>query len=65
MECVIEDLGLIEYEKAWKIQDKYVAEIAAGTRPPTLLLLTQSPDMDRVKQEIMSAFGEVFGYEMN
>ena len=39
MECVVEDLGLIEYEKAWKIQDKYAVEIAAGTRPPTLLLL--------------------------
>lgn len=33
------DLGLIEYEPAWKLQDEYAAEIAAGTRPPTLLLL--------------------------
>ena len=33
------DLGLIEYERAWKLQDEYAAEIAAGTRPPTLLLL--------------------------
>jgi lipoyl(octanoyl) transferase len=33
------DLGLIEYETAWKFQDSYAAEIAAGTRPPTLLLL--------------------------
>jgi lipoyl(octanoyl) transferase len=39
MECVVEDLGLIEYQKAWKLQDKYAAEIAAGTRPPALLLL--------------------------
>jgi lipoyl(octanoyl) transferase len=39
MEYVVEDLGLIEYEKAWKLQDEYAAEIAAGTRPPTLLLL--------------------------
>ncbi len=36
---VVEDLGLIEYERAWKLQDEYAAEIAAGTRPPTLLLL--------------------------
>jgi len=36
---VIEDLGLIEYEKAWKLQDEYATEIAAGKRPPTLLLL--------------------------
>ncbi|MDL1909676.1 lipoyl(octanoyl) transferase [Chloroflexi bacterium CFX6] len=33
------DLGLIEYESAWKLQDQYAAEIAAGKRPPTLLLL--------------------------
>jgi len=39
MKCAIEDLGLIEYEKAWKLQDEYAAEIAAGKRPPTLLLL--------------------------
>lgn len=36
---VIEDLGLIDYALAWKLQDEYAAEIAAGTRPPTLLLL--------------------------
>ena len=39
MECEVLDLGLIEYEVAWKLQDKYAAEIAEGTRPPTLLLL--------------------------
>jgi lipoyl(octanoyl) transferase len=39
MECVVEDLGLIDYQKAWKLQDQYAAEIAAGTRSPTLLLL--------------------------
>jgi lipoyl(octanoyl) transferase len=33
------DLGIIEYEAAWKLQDEYAAEIAAGKRPPTLLLL--------------------------
>jgi lipoyl(octanoyl) transferase len=33
------DLGLIEYEAAWKLQDQYAAEIAEGKRPPTLLLL--------------------------
>ena len=39
MKCVIEDLGLVDYEPAWKLQDKYAAEIATGARPPTLLLL--------------------------
>jgi lipoyl(octanoyl) transferase len=39
MELDILDLGLIEYERAWKLQDEYAAEIAAGRRPPTLLLL--------------------------
>jgi lipoate-protein ligase B len=35
----VQDLGLIEYERAWKMQDEYAGEIAAGRRPPTLLLL--------------------------
>ena len=33
------DLGLMEYERAWKLQDEYAREIAEGKRPPTLLLL--------------------------
>lgn len=33
------DLGLIEYERAWKLQDDYAAEIAERRRQPTLLLL--------------------------
>lgn len=39
MSIEILDLGLIDYERAWKLQDEYAAEIAKGTRPPTLLLL--------------------------
>jgi lipoyl(octanoyl) transferase len=39
MDCEILDLGLIEYETAWKLQDQYAAEIAEGKRLPTLLLL--------------------------
>jgi lipoyl(octanoyl) transferase len=35
----LQDLGLIEYESAWKLQDEYASEIAAGKRAPTLLLL--------------------------
>ncbi len=33
------DLGLIEYETAWNLQNEYAAEIAQGKRPATLLLL--------------------------
>jgi lipoyl(octanoyl) transferase len=33
------DLGLIEYERAWKLQDEFAREISEGKRPPTLLLL--------------------------
>jgi len=33
------DLGLIEYERAWKLQDEYARQIAEGKRAPTLLLL--------------------------
>ena len=39
MNFAVEELGLIEYETAWKLQDQYAAEIAQGRRPPTLLLL--------------------------
>lgn len=39
MKLDIIDLGLIEYERAWKLQDEYAAEIAVGKCPPTLLLL--------------------------
>ena len=39
MDCEVLDLGLIEYERAWKLQDEYAREIAEGKRPPTLLLL--------------------------
>jgi len=39
MKFFVEDLGLVEYETAWKLQDQYAAEIAAEKRTPTLLLL--------------------------
>ncbi len=39
MRCEVLDLGLLEYERAWKLQDEYAREIAEGQRPPTLLLL--------------------------
>jgi lipoate-protein ligase B len=39
MDCEVLDLGLVEYERAWKLQDQYATEIAEGKRPPTLLLL--------------------------
>jgi lipoate-protein ligase B len=33
------DLGLVEYEAAWDLQNQYAEEVAQGERPPTLLLL--------------------------
>ncbi len=36
---LVHDLGLIEYTRAWQLQDEYAAEIANGRRWPTLLLL--------------------------
>ena len=33
------DLGLVEYERAWKLQEEFAREIAEGKRPPTLMLL--------------------------
>lgn len=37
--CEFAFLGRIEYAAAWKLQDTLAADIAAGRRPPTLLLL--------------------------
>ncbi len=39
MRCELQDLGLIDYEEAWRLQEKYAAQIAAGDRSPSLLLL--------------------------
>ena len=39
MDCEVLDLGLIEYERAWKLQEEYAREIGEGKRPPTLLLV--------------------------
>jgi lipoyl(octanoyl) transferase len=43
MRLDVRDLGLMEYEAAWKLQEEYARQIAAGQRPPTLLLLEHPP----------------------
>ena len=37
MDCEVLDLGLIEYEAAWKLQDEYAAEIADGGAPNVIV----------------------------
>ena len=37
--CEVHKLGLVDYQQAWDLQNHYAAEIAAGKRAPTLLLL--------------------------
>ena len=39
MICHVCDLGLLEYQQAWDLQNKFAAEIARSERPDTLLLL--------------------------
>jgi lipoate-protein ligase B len=39
MICHVHDLGLMEYQQAWDLQNRFAAEIARGERPPTLLLV--------------------------
>jgi lipoate-protein ligase B len=39
MNLEVLDLGLIEYEQAWKLQEEYAREIAEEKRAPTLLLV--------------------------
>jgi lipoyl(octanoyl) transferase len=37
--CEVLQLGMVAYEKAWRLQEKLASEIAAEERPATLLLL--------------------------
>ncbi|GAB4521728.1 MAG: lipoyl(octanoyl) transferase LipB [Anaerolineales bacterium] len=37
--CRVHRLGCVPYQQAWDLQKAWAAEIAAGTRPPSLLLL--------------------------
>jgi len=37
--CLVQFLGRLPYEQAWKLQDELAAQIAAGQQLPTLLLL--------------------------
>lgn len=37
--CNVHWLGRVPYEQAWRLQEQLAREIAAGVRPPTLLLL--------------------------
>lgn len=37
--CQVYDLGLIEYEAAWRLQERLAGEIGLGQRPAALLLL--------------------------
>jgi lipoyl(octanoyl) transferase len=39
MQCEVHDLGLMNYDEAWRLQNAYAEQIASGGRPPTLLLL--------------------------
>jgi lipoyl(octanoyl) transferase len=39
MNIHVMDLGIVEYERAWKLQEEYAREIAEGKRAPTLLLM--------------------------
>lgn len=39
MICQVYRLGVIEYQKAWNLQNQLAAQVAAGEQPPTLLLL--------------------------
>jgi lipoate-protein ligase B len=39
MPCDVLDLGVIEYDAAWQMQEVFARQIAKGERPPTLLLL--------------------------
>lgn len=37
--CEVRWLGMVDFDTAWRLQDRFAVEIARGARPPTLLLL--------------------------
>jgi lipoyl(octanoyl) transferase len=37
------DLGVVEYREAWDLQRSVAADVAAGTRPDTVLFLEHPP----------------------
>lgn len=41
--CEVIRLGVMPYEQAWRLQDDFAAQIHAGKRPATLLLLEHPP----------------------
>lgn len=40
--CQVYQLGVVEYQKAWNLQNQLAEQIARGEQPPTLLLLEHS-----------------------
>lgn len=40
--CQVYRLGVVEYQKAWNLQNQLAEQIATGEQPPTLLLLEHS-----------------------
>lgn len=40
--CQVHQLGRIDYQEAWDLQNELAADIAVGNRPPTILLLEHS-----------------------
>lgn len=40
--CEVYDLGLVDYEPAWRLQEQLADQIGRGERPPVLLLLEHS-----------------------
>jgi lipoate-protein ligase B len=41
--CQVHQLGLVDYDEAWRLQEAWAAEISRGDRTATLLLLEHPP----------------------
>ena len=61
MNLSVIDLGLIESERAWRLPEKYATEIAEMSLAD---LLNGSLEMPKVKEEVILAWEEVFGFDM-
>ena len=61
MNLSVIDLGLIEYERAWRLPEKYATEIAEMSLAD---LLSEPLEMRKVKEEVILTFEGIFGFNM-
>jgi hypothetical protein len=61
MNLSVIDLGLVESEQAWRLEEKYATEI----EEMRLADLLKGPlEMSKIKKQIIFAFEQIFGFHI-